>query len=234
MEKFKATGSHCDIEGVTVFGEAYGGSQQGMSATYGKELRFIAFDIQVGKHWLVVPNMAELAASLGLDVVHFEEGPTELAWLDAQRDAPSVQAKRNGVLEDKPREGVVLRPPFECIKNNGDRVISKHKGDAFNERATVQKVVDPEKLKVLEEATAIADEWVTQHRLEHVLQKLPQDIGMEQTKVVIAAMVEDVTREAAGEIVDSSGARSAIGKKTAQMFKQHLSALMRMKAEASA
>jgi hypothetical protein len=219
IEKIKAMGPHCDIEGITIFGEAYGGSCQKMSGTYGKELKFIVFDVQIGKSWLSVPDMAEVAANLGLEVVHFEEGPTDLAWIDAQRDAPSVQAKRNGIVEAKPREGVVLRPPFEVITNSGERVISKHKGDSFNERATPQKVVDPEKLKVLEGAQAIAIEWVTEMRLEHVLQKFPAGTSVEKTKEVIAAMIEDVTREAKGEIVDSPDARKAIGKRTADLFK---------------
>ncbi len=222
IEKFKALGPHCEVEGITVYGEAYGGSQQAMSATYGKQLKFIVFDIQIGNVWLSVPQMDDLAKTLGLEVVHWEEGPTELAWLDAQMNAPSVQAKRNGILEDKPREGIIIRPPFEVRKNNDERVMAKHKCEAFSERATPQKVIDPEKLKVLQEAEAIASEWVTEMRLEHVLDKLPQDIGMEEVRTVIAAMTEDVTREAKGEIVDSPEARRAIGKRTADMFRNRL------------
>lgn len=217
-EAFLKTG----LASMTVYGEAYGGKQQGMSATYGKSLKFIVFDIKIDDNWLAVPNMTDLATSLGLEVVHWEEGPTDLAWLDAQRDAPSVQAKRNGILEDKPREGIIIRPPIEVKKNNGDRVMAKHKGDAFKETATPRPVVDPEKLKVLQEAEAIASEWVTEMRLEHVLQKLPQGISMEGVRDVIAAMVEDVTREAKGEIVDSPEARKAISKRTADMFKNRL------------
>lgn len=218
MERFLATG----IQKLIVYGEAYGGKEQGMSATYGKEMKFVVFDVKVGDHWLAVPQAVALAASLGLEFVHYEEGTTDLEWLNAQRDAPSVQAKRNGIVEDKPREGIVIRPPFEVTKNNGDRVMAKHKRDDFSERATPQKVVDPEKLKVLAEAQAIADEWVTPMRLTHVLQKLPPDINVEGTREVIAAMTEDVIREAKGEIVDSQDARRAIGKKTAELFKARL------------
>ncbi len=49
---------------------------------------------------------------------------------------------------------------------------------------------------------------------------LPQYIGVEDTGRVIAAMVEDVLREAAGEIVDSKDARRAIGALTAKLFKK--------------
>jgi hypothetical protein len=59
-------------------------------------------------------------------------------------------------------------------------------------------------------------------RLSHVLDKLPSNIGMEKTRDVIYAMVEDVMREGAGEIVPSDSVNKAIGQKTAQLFKEHL------------
>jgi len=203
---------------VTVFGEAYGGKQQGMRATYGEALHFIAFDVQVGETWLAVPDAAEVVAALGLEFVPYAKGAADLAWLDAQRDAPSVVAVRRGCGE-KAREGVVLRPLFEVTLNNGARVIAKHKRDEFRERTTPQKVVDPAALAVLAKADAIAAEWVTEMRLSHVLQRIPTPHRMEQVPQIITAMIEDVTREAAGEIVDSKEARRAIGKRAAEMFK---------------
>lgn len=43
-------------------------------------------------------------------------------------------------------------------------------------------------------------------------------------KLVIDAMVEDVLREASGEIVDSKEARAAIGRRAAQLFRARLAA----------
>lgn len=215
------------INDITIYGEAYGGKCQGMSATYGKALKFVVFDVQIGKSWLSVPDMDNIATGMGLEVVHWERLPTDLSVLDAHRDAPSVQAKRNGCGDDKHREGVVLRPLIELTKNNGQRVIVKHKQPKFEERATPQKIVDPAKLKVLEEAKAIADEWVTPMRLIHVLDKLPeQDKCIEHMSAIIKAMVEDVYREASGEIVESKEAAQAIGTRTAKLFKEHLNNLM--------
>lgn len=215
-EKFAAIGAD-----VVVYGEAYGGKQQGMKDTYGSELKFIVFDVQIGGVWLSVPQMDEVARSLGLEVVEWAKVSTDLAVLDAWRDKPSTQAVRNG-CGDKPREGVVLRPPIEVTKNNGDRIIAKHKGAAFEERKTPQKVVDPATLEVLAKADAIADEWVTPMRLTHVLDKIPEPHGMEHTPAVIKAMVADVYREAKGEIVESKEAERAIGKKAAALFKQRV------------
>lgn len=207
---------------VTVYGEAYGGRQQGMSATYGKELRFIVFDVRVGEHWLAVPQAEAVATSLGIEFVPYAKVSTDPASLDAERDRPSRVAERRGMGSDKRAEGVVLRPLIELTKNNGSRIICKHKLEAFSERATPQKIIDPAKLEVLTAAAAIADEWVTPMRLTHVLDKLGNPSDISDTPKVITAMVEDVYREAKGEIVESDAAGAAIRKRAAQLYKQRL------------
>ena len=213
------------FDDITVYGEAYGGKQQGMRATYGDELRFIAFDVKVGDEWLTVPRAAATAASLGFEFVPYRMVPaTALGEIDAERDRPSEVAIRRGMGDDKIREGVVLRPLVEVVKNNGQRVIAKHKCEAFSERATPQKVVDPAKLQVLKDAAAIADEWVTPMRLAHVVDKLAGPFDMTRTSDVIRAMIADIYREAAGEVVESREANAAIGKNTALLFKRWLNA----------
>jgi len=221
-ESFRAIGH----DRVHVFGEAYGGKQQGQSWRYGDKLRFVAFEVMVGDLWLAVPSAADVASKLGLEFVHFTKISTDIAAIDAERDAPSEQARRNGVEGDQPREGVVLRPLVEFTANNGSRVIAKHKRDDERETRSPRQVVDPSRMAVLESASAIAEEWVTPTRLAHVLDKLPHGIGIEKTSDVIRAMTEDVLREGAGEIVDSKEARQAIGKKTAAMFKDRLKSVL--------
>lgn len=211
---------------ITVFGEAYGGKQQGQSWRYGKDLRFLVFDVRIGDSWLAVPAALDVVVRLGLEFVDFVKIPTELSAIDAERDHPSTQAKRNGVEGDQPREGVVLRPLIEVIKNNGERVIAKHKRDDERETKTPRQVVDPARLEVITVAARIADEWVTVTRLAHVLDKLGA-VGVERTKDVIVAMVDDVLREGAGEFVDSKEARHAIGKRTAELFHAKLKASLR-------
>jgi hypothetical protein len=211
---------------VTVFGEVYGGSKQGQAWRYGKDLRFAAFEAKVGDTWLAVPDAAALVASLGLEFVHYVETSTDLAALDAERDAPSEQARRNGVVGDKPREGIVIRPLVELTTSNGERVMAKHKRAEERETATERSVVDPSKLTVLTEANSIATEWATPTRLQHVLDKMEGVIDMSRTRDVIAAMTEDVLREGSGELVDSKEARAAIGKRTAELLKKHLAAAL--------
>ena len=209
----------CD---VVVFVEANEGKYQGMSETYGKELKFVAFDVTVDKNWLDVPNAADVANKLGLDFVSYVKVSTDLDRLSEERDRDSMQAIKNGCGEGKLREGVVLRPLIEVIKNNGSRIIVKHKRDEFLETKT-KREVDPEKLKILEDAKAIAEEWVTPMRLNHVLDKLGNPTEIEKTREVIKAMVEDVMREAKGEIKESQAATQSIGKKTAQLYKKRIS-----------
>lgn len=205
---------------LVIYGEAYGGKQQGMSATYGTELKFVAFDVKLGDCWLDVPNAFEVATHLGLEFVDYALIPTTLEAIDAERDKPSTQAKRNGILEDKLREGVVLRPIFEVTLNNGSRLIVKHKRDEFKETATPRQVVDPAQMKVLEDAQLIAEEWVTPNRLKNAQSHFkPEEWAITNLGNIIKYLVEDIYREGEGEIVENKNVRNAIAKKVATLFK---------------
>jgi hypothetical protein len=233
QEKLKAAFIKMGQPEVTIYGEAYGGKCQGMSGTYGKQLKFIAFDVKIGHTWLAIDQADEVCTGLGIEFVYYRKIPTDLPAVDAERDAPSEQAFRNecAVREDltthKKREGVVLRPLIEVRKNNGDRIVAKHKRDDFQETKTPRHVVNPADQVVLDEAEKIADEWVTPMRLEHVIDhvkaEVQRDLEVEDTGRVIKEMVADVLKESKGEIVDSKPARKAIGTHAAKMFKQKMS-----------
>lgn len=228
---------------LTIFGEAYGGKCQGMSGTYGKELKFVAFDVKIGESWLDVPRAEEICKQLGIEFVFYQKVPTDIEILDKLASSPSIQSRRNrGAIattlksfwefgteyeDDKLREGIVLRPLIEVKKNNGERIIAKHKNQAFAERVNQPKLVklSQDKLEVLKDVEKIANEWVTLMRLKHVLDKyypLRAEPSIEDTKEIIGAMIEDITREAKGEIIDSKVVRNLIGKKTATLFKKYL------------
>ena len=212
---------------VVIFGEHYGGKTQGMSHTYGKVAKFIAFDVKVGFVWLNVPNAEDVCKQFGIEFVHYAKINATLDNLTEQRDAPSVQAVRNG-LTDYPRrrEGIVCRPLVEMRTNNGERVIAKYKPDEEMETKT-KREVSPEQLKVLSDAKEIAEEWVTNKRLEHVLQRFPADVGMEAMGDIIKAMIEDVYREGRDEIVESKAVGKAIGGVTVQLFKAKLKSTLK-------
>lgn len=244
-EKFAALGH----DEVIVYGEAYGGKCQRMADTYGPHLRFVAFEVQVTGFRLGVPTLmfmqvprAEtIAHKLGLEFVHYVQGPKEgqtmLEFLDFERDKPSTQAERNGIKEPKMTEGIVVRPTLEVTLNNGARVVAKHKRAEFGETKTPRKVVDVAEMQVLSDAKAVAEEWVVSMRLTHVLDKLKatghfkdetgqdREPDMVDTRVVIKAMIEDVKAESEGEIVWSKKVEKAIGKKSAVLFKSKVVAL---------
>jgi hypothetical protein len=215
VDKFTDIGSN----DITVYGEAYGGKMQAMSKVYGPDLRFIVFDVKIGETWLAVPNAHDVANRLGLEFVPYETVSTDLADLDRERDRDSRVAERRGILGAKP-EGIVIRPLFEC-QIGGARVIAKYVRQEFRETRS-QRQVKPDQQQVLSQAQDVALEWVTPMRLEHVLQKIKEPHDMTKIPLVITAMIEDVQREAAGEIVESKEARKAIGGRAAALYKARI------------
>ena len=199
-------------DAVVIHGEAFGGTQQGMAATYGDALRFLPFDVRQNGTWLDVPAAEALCRALGLGFVPYERGPLTLEWLDAQRDRDSLVAVGPGHI----REGVVVRPIRELTYPTGERFLFKHKRDEFRETAT-PRAVDAGRVAVLAEAEAIAREWVTPMRLAHVLQRVPYRSARD-TPAVIRAMQEDVRREAGDEVVWSPDAEKAIARTTAALL----------------
>lgn len=204
---------------VVIYGECYGGTIQKMSHIYGKEVKFVAFDVKISGLWLSVPQAESFCSEIGIEFVDYVFIPTEITQINQQRDKHSTQAMRNGMDFGCMREGVVLRPPIEVTKNNGARIMAKHKNDSFKETRTPRKI-HPEKLKVLEDARAIAREWVTPMRITHVLDKINEPC-MEKMREIILAMQEDIKREGEGEIVWNKETKAVIGKATAVGVKEY-------------
>jgi hypothetical protein len=223
LAKFRANAAEHPGANITIYGEAYGGKLQGMSHTYGKDLVFIAFEVQINDDWLGHQQAERMATRFGFEFVPWEIIDTTEEAINAVMMKDSEVAVRRGMGTGHMREGVVLRPVVELIHPNGGRIICKHKRPEFAEREHTPKFADADQLKVLENANAIADEWVTMERLKHVLDAIGlTDPKMEDANKIIKGMNEDVTREAAGEIVESKEARKAIGKKAMQVFKKYL------------
>lgn len=220
-EKLKEKIESLGVEKITIYGEAYGGKQQGMRETYGNELKFIVFEVKIGKKWLSVPQAEQIVKDLELEFIDYVKIPTEMKYIDREMLKPSIQAKRNGILEDKMREGIVLRPLIEVIKNNGERIIAKHKNPKFRETKTTRKVKDINQQKIWKKAQETAEEWVTLMRLNHVLDKI-KNPSLEKMREIIITMIEDVKREGDKEIIWSKSIEKAIGKRTARLMKEYL------------
>jgi len=209
-----------------IYGESAGGKIQKMSQTYGPNLFFIAYGVFVNnKHWLNLPEAEKLCGKFGLEFVPYTRVTTDIESLDKAKLAFSQLAIRKGMGDNKIMEGVVLLPIVEMTKNNGQRIISKHKRDEFRESASPKKVIDPDKIKLIEDAEQIANEYVVLERLKHVLSNIP-DHSIEKTGDIIKAMIADVEREGEFECVITDQARKAIGKKTAVIYKEYLKSLI--------
>lgn len=215
----------CDFNELTVYGEAYGGKCQGMSATYGPALKFVAFEVCSDGVYLNIPAAEHLCKFLGIEFVFYQLIPTTLTAIDAQRDADSVQAIRNGMGPGKLREGVVLFPLEQKRDHRGNRIFAKHKRDEFRETAT-PRVVTEKSIEIVN-AEKAANEFATAMRLEHVLDKLPGHDITQLGKVIIPAMVEDILREGAGEVIDCPALRKEIARKTGQLYKARLTAALK-------
>jgi hypothetical protein len=225
--KIKLDAMALNDKSITIYGEAYGGKMQGMKATYGDKLKFIAFEVKIGDSWLNVVKAEKIALALGLEFVHYVEIETTLSEIDKQRDSDSIQAIRNGMGLGHMREGIILRPLDEYCNNCGHRIIAKHKRDEFRETNRPRKVIDTNKLVILKEAKEIADEWVTVERLKHILTNGELDPKIENAGSVIKAMICDIKKEAIGEIEMSKDAEKEISRSTVLLFKQYLNSLIR-------
>lgn len=227
-EKLQAKFTAADS--IVIYGEAYGGKQQGMSHTYGPNLKFVAFDVKINDSWLAVDQAAGFVAGLGLEFVDYVLIPSTLEAIDFERDRPSTQAIRNGITEPKIREGIVLRPPFEVTLNHGERLIVKHKRDEFRETKTA-RVVD--KMNVLKYRD-VAEEFVTAMRLEHVIGQLvatreDKTVEMKDIPDLNRLMIADVLREGAGEIEveDVKSFNKSISAATVKLLKAKLEQALR-------
>jgi hypothetical protein len=190
-----------------------------MSKTYGLNLRFVAFDVRIGKSWLDVPKAEELVKSFNLEFVHYVKTSTNLEELNRERDRDSVQAIRNGMGEGHPSEGIIIRPLTELTKNNGERVIAKYKKENFRETKS-PRPVNVEKLEILRNAERIADEWVVAERIRHVVRKLNCELDTSNIPIIIRSMLEDIRVEGDGEIEWSKEVNKAIGTRTAYLVKE--------------
>lgn len=222
---------------IVIYGEACGGRIQKMRHLYGDDMRFIAFDVKIGDTWLNVPNAEEIVTGLGLEFVPYDKIDADLDKLNELRDSDSDIAKRWST-EGGIREGIVIRPLIEITNNRGNRVISKHKGAAFSEQSTAHKEVNPDKLALTQIADGIAEKWVNDMRLTHVMDAIDADYmeahkeekswAIEDTKVVIQLMIADLRREGEGEFTMDNAVMKFVGARTARLYQAWLTSDERM------
>ena len=212
------------VDELIVYGEGYGGSCQKMSSTYG-DLNFIAFEVckivDGREFWYGVEDAARLLEIIKLPFVYFDKGPSTIEWITSQRDRPSEQAKRNGQGENKESEGVVIRGPVELFDNYGGRMMAKFRKLKFGETNETEEKAALS-TEAVNDANSVADKFVVENRLDHVLSKLAvaiPEITIKHTGTVIKAMVADIFTEEGKTLEWSDAVERAITKKTSEMFR---------------
>ena len=215
---------------IKIHGEAYGGKQQGMSETYGNKLKFIVFDIfvvdnneEIQDKFLNIPEAEKIAIELGLEFVYYKKIKNTPELIEEEAEKESIQAIRNGKGIGKSKEGIVIRPIDETYIL-GKRAIAKYKNKEFWEIKSRRPL--GEVLKILENQDEIINEWLTEMRFQHVLDRVLQmkekkEFEKKDIKIVIDLMVEDIFRESQGEIIWSNDIEKAIKRKTGIMFKNN-------------
>lgn len=219
---------------IKIHGEGYGGKQQKMSETYGEQSRFIAFDIHIecSKHrrFLNVPEAEKISLKLGLEFVDYNRGPNCPEWIEQQTCLPSTQAIRNGVGDGKLREGVVIRPIRETRLPNGKRAIFKNKNEQFWEIATKRPL--GQKLKIAKDISLFVQDWVTEQRFEHVIDRVLQqkdnkNIERDDIRNILVLLTEDVQRESEGEIIWSKEIARQVSKAGSVLFRKKFPELLK-------
>ena len=113
---------------VVLYGEGYGASIQSGGGRYRADgVDFVLFDVRVGDWWLRRPDVDDVAARLGLDVVpSIGTGTLEDAVALTRNGFPSRRWPGVDLAE-----GMVLRPTVELFDRGGRRVIAKIKHRDF-------------------------------------------------------------------------------------------------------
>lgn len=107
--------------GVVLYGEGYGARVQSGGGKYRPDPDFVLFDVRVGEWWLQRPDVEDVAAKLGLEVVPvIGEGTLH----DAVTSAKAGIQSRWGNFQ---AEGIVARPKTELRTRSGHRIIAKIK-----------------------------------------------------------------------------------------------------------
>ncbi|MDR1973626.1 MAG: RNA ligase, Rnl2 family [Bacteroidales bacterium] len=195
-----------DLETLSIYGEMFGGTYPHRDVkNYGKVMtiqkgvfyspvhEFYAFDLHIG--------MAESGRYLPVDELndffeaeHFIYAKTLFTGtLDECMQYPNAFQSHIAEwlclppIEDNICEGVVIRPAEPLYLGNGTRILLKNKNSRFAEKKSVKKrqpslFVEPTYSEALTALLEIAEDYVTENRLNNVVSKIgeisiPKDTG---------------------------------------------------------
>ncbi|MBI4208853.1 MAG: hypothetical protein HY538_04020 [Deltaproteobacteria bacterium] len=230
-------------EDVILFGEWHGSGtpkkgwpqvQKGIRYLKGNDFRI--FDVKVQGRYVPQDQIGSWGAKVGLKTMPvLYRGKPDQKVFDSFIDSMSRLGEENGIIDpENTMEGVVIRPPEPMWDEQGNFIIAKYKIGKWAERASQQRhPFQPRKEKaVLPGAPEFAIEFVTETRLEHVLDQLREasiPIELKAMGEVMKRMGQDIKREGASALekaqLEWKDVSSHITQKTKSIFMKHLETL---------
>ena len=235
-----------DTEMLTVFGEMFGGNyphpdvendrhissiQKGVY--YSPIHDFYAFDIYISNQ--------EKSRYLTVDEANtfFEQGEFLYAktlfrgtleqCMQYPNDSISLISNLLGFpqIEDNVCEGVVIRPVVLSYLSDGTRVLLKSKNARFSEKISQKKrepklFVEPSYSKTLNNLLPIAEDYVTENRLNNVISKTGPVLIPKEISKLIALFSQDILGDFFKE---HSGEYAALEKNEQKIFNKHVSGM---------
>lgn len=202
---------------VILYGEWHGSGtpkkdwpqvQKGIRYLDGNDFRI--FDVKVDGRYVPQDEVAGFAAKVGLKAmpVLYRGKPTQAAF-DALIDTMSRVGEENGIVDpENTIEGIVIRPPAFVWDERRNLVMAKYKVGKWAERASAQRHprTPPKERTLAPGAAEFAAEFVTEMRLDHVLDELREaGIPMEKSSLgeVLKRMGQDIKREGAKALAEA-------------------------------
>lgn len=220
-------------DNIIFFGEWFGaGIQKGIN--YGKEKQFRVFDVKFNGKYQDWDQIVFWANAMNLPVVPLlYRGIPQLPIFDGLLDIQSAVAKELGVeTTNNLHEGIVIKPSKMVINDQtGEWLIAKYKPARWSERKSEKEKKEFKPLP--NETQKFVEEFVTETRLEHVLDHLrDSNIPIDDVKSmphVLKEMSIDIFREGKPEIdameplgVDWKTLSKLVAGRTSVMFKEYL------------
>lgn len=227
-------------DNVLVFGEFYGQGIQNR-VNYGPHRYFTFFDVFVGNkeqggNWLSHDDFVAFCEALELPMVpELYRGPPSLPMFDKKLVQSSVQAMRNGVVDNNnTHEGIVVKGVYGETNLWGDRIITKYKPEKFAEKENKKIKTNKTNKDPSGYNQTLVQQYVTQSRLHNILEKMRGEnkpAVIKNTGEVVQRMTEDVLEEMEPsekehQDFNERHFRKMVGGQTAQLFKSYLKTMI--------
>lgn len=199
---------------VILYGEWHGSGtpkkgwpqiQKGIRYIDGSDFR--VFDIKFDGGYLPQDRVSEAAASVGLKTMPvLYRGRPDGKVFNSLMDTMSKVGEENGIVDpENTIEGIVIRPPEFMWDEKGNLIMAKYKVGKWAERASQKKrpTGPPKEEVVIPGAREFAEEFVTETRLEHILDGLREaNIPAAKSSLgeIMKRMGQDVKREGASAL----------------------------------